>query len=160
MTGSSTGELPRVLGREPRVLLERGDRLVGPALSFERVRKRLVRFRLARMLVHPLLRGGDRGPASTAFRPERVADHLAEVEASGAHAEEREARAEDDHHHGERPLRLRAQAREEEGALYRARGATAAAALGGAAPVGGASIARLARSAAAVNSCHSNPPFS
>src|SRR5438876_1103724 len=132
---------------ELRDLLEDGERLVG--------------LRVARMLVHFLLRGGDRRPAAPALTPERVANHLTEVEAARADTEEGEACAEDDHHQGEGPHRLRAQPREEEGALYRARGPTAAPALGGAAPAaGGTSIARLARSAAAVNSCHSNPPFS
>src|SRR5262249_59393857 len=80
---------------------------------------------------------------------------------AGPDAEECEAEAEDDDHQRERPLRLRSEASEEEGALYRARGpAAAAAGAAGATPAGGASMARLARCAAAVNSCHSNPPFS
>src|SRR5262249_57542262 len=115
----------------------------------------------AGMLGCPLRGRGDRGNPAAALAAEGVADHLAEVETARAHAEEGEAEAEDDDHQRESPLRLRPQAGEEEGAFYRARGAAAAGAGAGAPPAsGGASMARLARCAAAVNSCHSNPPFS
>src|SRR5438105_6107839 len=147
----------RVLRAERVVLLVGGDRLGQPALALVRRRELLLRRRVTRVLVHLLERFVDRGGrAPTAAQA--VTEEAAEVEAARADPEEDETACEDDHHDRERPLRLLAQAREEERVLGYARGAAAAA--GASAGSGGASMARLALCAAAVSSCHSKPPFS
>ena len=138
-------------------MLERLDLIGSSPLRSVRIRKCLPGTCIVRMFVDLAERLRDRRPTATGA--EDGLNERREVEPTGANAEERKAHGEDDHHQCERPLRASPKPREEEGLLYRSRG-DGPAATASAAASAGPSMARLALCAAAVNSCHSNPPFS
>ena len=150
------GQRGGVLRPQLGVGLERGDRLVVPVLRLERGREVVEALRLLRMLRHGLLQLGDRSAAAGAAAEERepVVEDVADPGRAGADSERDEADREHDRERDEHPLRVGAQAREEESVVgvYLGDAATG--------PLAVASIRLRALVALRFSSCHRNPPLS
>ena len=142
------GELAQrvgVLRSQRDVALERLDRAVGVAGCLLRRREIPERLGVLRVVEHALLGVGDgRRAASTC----RVADDVAEADATGADAEADEPEREDEREEEEHPLRMPAKPREEHGVLDY--------------DVGSACCSSRPRAlrAASISSSHVFPPFS
>src|SRR5262249_10958018 len=148
------GERAVVLRPHGRVLLERRDRLVVLTLLLEGRGEVAVRLRAVRVLRDLLLRIRDRHSRRAAAEGVDAVEEILEAVGARPDGEEREREGEDDCEERECPLRLTADAGEEEVLLGGAQLATAGA-------LAGLARSRLrALAAFRCSSCHSVPPLS